>query len=253
MGTFAGMKTDSSAVLDLMAEQHRPFRIDPHSHILPGIDDGSPGVEVSLRMARRAVAHGIEVVVATPHACHPAVRIPINADILRRRTAELQHVLNNEGIPLRLYPGQEYLLDERLPAMYEAGELITWADQGRYVLVELGFHHLHECVWSVLDYFAQRGLTPIIAHPERYTWWDEHRGVLERLEERSAFLQFNVMSINGLWGEPARDRAFEFMTRFPRWVLGTDAHSDVDRFWGIDKAKAILRSRAGRDREWTKG
>ncbi len=97
-------------------------------------------------------------------------------------------------------------MDERLPGMFEAGELITWADQERYVLIELGFHHLPECAWEVLDYFIGRGLTPIIAHPERYTWWDDRLDVLHQLNERRCFFQFNVMSLNHHWGEKATSR-----------------------------------------------
>ncbi len=231
-------------LIDLSAEQHRPFRVDPHCHILPGVDDGSPDMETSMRMARRAAAAGVEVMVATPHACHPAVKCRIDAAILREKTAAVNESLAAEGIPVTVLPGQEFLMDDRLPAMFEAGELITWADQNRYVLVELGFHKLSPCVWDVLDYFLGRGLTPIIAHPERYTWWDAHPEAFDRLMERRCFLQFNVMSLNRLWGEPAFERALYFLDHAAQWIVGTDSHNDHDRFWGLDVVRALLEARS---------
>lgn len=236
-------KASHSDFLDLEVERLQPFRIDPHCHILPGVDDGAPDPETSLRMGRRAAQAGIEVMVATPHACHPAVKCPINADILRQKAAALNELFQGEGVPVTVLPGQEFLMDERLPEMFEAGELITWADQEHYVLVELGFHRFASCTWEVLDYFRERGLTPIIAHPERYTWWEGRPEALDGLLERDCWLQFNVMSLNRLWGDEAYERALRFMASTSRWIVGTDSHSDADRYWGIEQVRALIRSR----------
>jgi tyrosine-protein phosphatase YwqE len=216
------------------------IRTDPHSHILPGMDDGSRNFEMSITMGRRAASFGVQNMVATPHANHPASRYDYDADEVRERVAELNRIFREQRINIRLYPGMELLMTEALPEKMESGKLLSWADQKKYVLIELGFHKCPACSWEVLDFMQGRGLTPIIAHPERYTWWPEQLTTLHRLVERGCIFQINVMSINGLWGENTRSMAFHIMRESATWMVGTDSHSDADKFWGIDKVRDTL-------------
>ncbi|MGI8907626.1 MAG: tyrosine-protein phosphatase [Candidatus Sumerlaeaceae bacterium] len=219
------------------------LRVDPHCHILPGVDDGSKSMEMSLNMARRAAGVGIKHMVATPHGCHPALKCDLSPDHLRRRVAELNHALAEAQIPLRTSPGTEILLNIGVPDLFEAGGLLTWADQNEYILIELGFHHMPTCTFEVLNYFIKRGLTPILAHPERYTWLPAAPDVVRQLADLGCWFQINVMSINGFWGGMQREMAWRLMSYVPRWMIGTDSHSDADKFWGIDEVRAALRKR----------
>jgi protein-tyrosine phosphatase len=230
-------------LFDLNEERRYILRVDPHCHILPGIDDGSKSLEMSLNMARRAVGFGIEHMVATPHGCHPALKCDSSPTELRRRVAELNAELEKAGIPLRTSPGTEILVNDRVPELFENGELITWADQNRYVLIELGFHKCPSCAFDVLQYFLNRNLTPILAHPERYTWLPAEPQTVKRLADLGCWFQINVMSINGLWGDMQQEMAFKLMSEVPRWLIGTDSHSDADKFWEIEKVRAALQQR----------
>lgn len=225
---------------DLAIEGRYIIRTDVHSHILPGLDDGSRSLEMSLEMARIAVSLGVQRMVATPHACHPAQTCDFSAADVRHHVKVLNHALYDHEIPLTVYPGMEFLMDETIPDLMESGHLITWADQGRYILTELGFHDCRACSWEVLDYVQGKGLTPIIAHPERYTWIHDDWRSVDRLEERGCFFQINVMSLNGLWGEPQRAFALEIMRHTKRWLIGTDSHSDHPKFWDFQSIRNLL-------------
>jgi protein-tyrosine phosphatase len=230
-------------IFDLEQESRHILRIDPHCHILPGVDDGSKSLEMSLNMARRAVGFGIEHMVATPHGCHPALKCDGTPEDLRRRVADLNAELEKAGISLRTSPGTEILLSDRVPELFESGELLTWADQGRYVLIELGFHKCPDCAFDVLNYFIDRGFEPILAHPERYTWLPAQHETVHRLADLGCWFQINVMSINGLWGDMQQQMSWKLMREVPRWIIGTDSHSDADKFWGIEEVRSALSER----------
>lgn len=216
------------------------MRTDPHCHILPGLDDGSPNLNMSLAMARRMVDVGIERVVATPHGAHPLIETHVHPDFVREQVQTLQQHLDREGLNLRLYPGTEVYVGRTVLKMYDDGELITWADQGRFILVELGFHQPCETMLDVIDGFIERGLTPIIAHPERYTWLPEQMAVFQELRERGCIFQFNMMSINGHFGPKLQALVLELMQHADDFLIGSDSHSDAWKYFDFPAAKKQL-------------
>jgi len=227
----------ASAVIDLEEESRYLLRTDAHCHIIPGVDDGSKSLEMSLNMARRAASFGCRTMVATPHGCHPALKCHLSPTDLRRRATDLNSALAEQNIPVTVLPGTEYLLNGQIPELYEDGQVITWADQNRYILIELGFHHVDPCMWDVLNYFVDNGVTPLLGHPERYTWLPEQPDTIRRLADLGCFFQINVMSINGLWGRMQQEMGFRLMRYAPRWIIATDSHSDADKFWGINDVR----------------
>lgn len=227
-------------MFDLLEESRYVIRTDPHCHILPGVDDGSQNESMSLAMARKALSLGVERMVATPHACHPSSCDGLTAKDVRRRVEKLNSLFAEHQLQLSVFPGMELLINEELAEKYEAGELLTWADQGKYVLLELGFNFIHPAMWSILDFFESKGLSVMVAHPERYVWLPDNMGVLQRLVERGYFFQLNVMSLNGLWGPGPQNLALQIMRRTPQWIVGTDSHNDAERFWGIAQVREFL-------------
>ncbi len=82
---------------------------------------GRPSVRMSLRMARRMVALGIKNVVATPHGVHPGIETNVEPDFLRDQVAALNQVLQEEGIPLQVFPGTEVYLRRRVMRLFRCG------------------------------------------------------------------------------------------------------------------------------------
>jgi protein-tyrosine phosphatase len=136
--------------------------IDWHSHILPGLDDGSGGIDQSLAMAELLAAHGFTTVHCTPHlirGCYEA-----GNDAVRQGIAELQERIDARNIPLTLMAGREYSLDEYLSTYLE--DPLPLGDS-REILVEIPPHVTSDMVRQLIYGVARSGFTPVIAHPER--------------------------------------------------------------------------------------
>jgi protein-tyrosine phosphatase len=230
-----------SGLLDLETERQFLIRTDPHCHLLPGLDDGAVDLQMSLAMARRAALAGVRTIIATPHGCHPLVADFMEPAFICDQVRLLNQAIRSEGIPVMVKPGSEYLMNASLPSLFEEGRLTTWAGEGRYILVELGFRQMLEPTWEVLNYFIAHGLTPIVAHPERYVWLSSDSEAAERLVSADLWLQFNVMSLNGLWGERSQDLALALASRTKRWIAGTDSHNTSEKYWGLESAKDVLK------------
>ena len=210
--------------------------IDLHNHILPGIDDGAPGLEVSLAMARLAVADGIRVMACTPHAT-PGVYHNTREGILAA-VAELQAHLDAEGIPLRLTFGAdahispglvEDLLFRRVPTLNDT----------RYFLLEPPHHvALPNFTEAVLRYLEVR-YVPLITHPERLTWIPKHYSSLRRLVEAGTWVQVTAGSLTGQFGREARYWGTRMLDEGLVHVIASDAHSDKRRRPGLSEARAV--------------
>ena len=139
--------------------------IDTHCHILPGLDDGARDMETALEMARIAHRDGIRAIIATPHVnletCLPS------RETIRARTAELSEALAREGIEVAVHAGAEHALSGDLLERLRAGELMTLADRGKHLLVELPFGGYPAFVSEVFFSLQLAGVTPVLAHPER--------------------------------------------------------------------------------------
>jgi protein-tyrosine phosphatase len=136
--------------------------IDWHSHILPGIDDGSSIPQQSLAMAAALAAAGFATVYCTPHhmrGCYDA-----GNDQVRQGVVDLQELLNSNNIPLTLMAGREYWLDEYLPTLLE--DPLPLGDS-RLILVEIPPQSNGDIVRGLLYDAVRSGFTPVIAHPER--------------------------------------------------------------------------------------
>lgn len=232
------MDSEIKPFFDPRIEGRHIIRTDPHCHILPGLDDGAPNLDMSLRMARRMVQAGIERVIASPHGAHPGIDTNTDPDFLREQVAQLNEALQAEGIPLTVYPGTEVFLRRRIMDLFDAGKLMTWADQGRFILVELGFQGKSSAVLDVVDHLLDAGVIPIIAHPERYLWLPQEPGLFEELRDRGCVFQFNTMSLNGHFGPRIQQLALRLIVASPSFIIGTDSHHDADRYFDL---KAIRR------------
>lgn len=236
------MTVPQDQFLDPRIEGRYVIRTDPHCHILPGLDDGARNFDMSLRMARRMTALGIENVVATPHGVHPHIDTNVDPDFLREQVSGLNQILQREGVPLRIFPGTEIFLRRRIVDMFEKGQLLTWADQGRFILVELGFQRRSDGVLEVIDYFISAGITPIIAHPERYLWLPGDAALFVELRDRGCIFQFNTMSINGHFGLPTKDLVMRLLPHASSFIFGTDSHNDNEKYFDFKAVMTVLKS-----------
>lgn len=167
------------------------LNVDFHSHVLPGVDDGSPDVQTSLEMLRMEAQQGIRHVVATPHFY--AHRDKPEAFLARRSAAEqsLRAAMAGQadlpelllGAEVHYYPGMSNSESLRALSM----------GQGTYILIEMPFSPWNSAMYQELQAVRTRlGLTPILAHIERYLSPFQHRQVFRALEELPVLIQANA-------------------------------------------------------------
>ena len=200
--------------------------IDLHSHILPGLDDGSRTLSVSFEMARRYVDVGVECVACTPHIL-PGLYNNSGAQI-RHAVEALQAQLDLEGISLRLTTGADNHITPNFVGALHSGHLLSLGDS-RYVLVEPPHHvtptRLEDLFFDIIlaDY------VPILTHPERLTWIEEKYDVMRRLAERGVWMQITSGSLLGKFGRRPRYWAERMLSEGLVHILATDAHDNARR------------------------
>ncbi len=196
--------------------------IDIHCHILPGIDDGAQSIEESLGIIRAEVEGGTGTFVATPHFID---RVDYDRiDRLPELIALVKEAMASEGLEAEIvqggevYPGPAMLrgLDEGLP--------LTVGGKGKHMLVDLPLNSLPNDIDSLLYEVQIRGITPILAHPERAAFIVHDPERLLRFMEKGVALQVNAGSLLGRYGPQAKDFAERILKN--RWVhfLSSDSH-----------------------------
>ena len=201
------------------------WRVDMHSHLIPGVDDGVNTPEQALVCLKQFADWGIQKVITTPHISRDWY--PNESGQLRAEQATLQTLANENGLALTIEVAAEYLLDEFFPALLASDDLLTFG-QARYLLFELGWAAAPYQINDILFRLQTRGYAPVLAHPERYSYYYDDPSPLERLHEMGCLFQLNWASITGRYGERAQAQA--------RWLLqkgfvdfvGSDLHRPND-------------------------
>ena len=155
----------SGAMPGSKKENYRMEYIDMHSHILPGLDDGSKNMDMTLAMLRVAEEEGIRIIYTTPH-CMPGKGHPTLAKV-EEKIRLVQEMAAAEGIQITLKKGTEYYYIEEMSEWMEEGKIITLG-ASNCVLVEFEPYaeekYIHNAVREILGF----GYQPVIAHVERY-------------------------------------------------------------------------------------
>ncbi len=201
--------------------------IDIHSHILPAIDDGSFSVEESIAMARQAVADGIRTVVATPHTLNGVYCNPLRE--VTDHVANLRGILQKNRIELNLCPGSEAHICVGLTEKILSGEVATINNNGQYVLVEFPVHAIPSGLKDELFRLKLKGITPIIAHPERNMVFQRRLEFLYDLVAMGSIVQITATSITGGLGEEAMECAHILLDLRLAHIIATDSHSTENR------------------------
>ncbi len=190
--------------------------IDLHSHILPGVDDGPRNMEDSLRMADEALEAGCEMVFATPHV------FDTNRIISRERLAELAGAITAKT-GLHIATGYEAHILAIIEGTDPAGLCLEGT---RIVLVELPLVNEVLAAGDYLFDMIKRGLTPLLAHPERYYYMKPEK--LRALVERGVRVLANSGSFAGIRGRDVKRRVGTFLKEGLVSAVASDAHIPGD-------------------------
>jgi protein-tyrosine phosphatase len=218
--------------------------VDVHCHCLPNLDDGPESVEEAITLCRVLAADHVSTVVATPHQLG-RFEDRTKAEAIRRTVGALNRALREQGIDLAVLPGAEVRVDERIDELLARGEILTLADAGRHVLLELPWDALID-IEPLLIQFALRGVHAILAHPERNGPLLEHPQMLRRWAASGVGLQVTAGSLMGDWGRYVERAAWGLVAQGGRACIATDAH-DGAQPPGMTKAFEAVAARWGRD------
>ena len=224
----------------------RVGRVDVHSHLLPGIDDGCQTVEDSLACARVLVGEGYTHGFCTPHVWP---NLPENtAANIRRRVGELQAALDAESIPLRLLPGGEINLREDT-LLTAPDALVSYDMAGRFVLADLWADRIPPFFAPAVRWLQSRGATVVLAHPERMRAVQTDPALADYFAELGLLLQGNLQCFGDPPHADTRRVAERYLAEGRYFMLGTDLHNLKSlpvRMAGLKRATEL----AGEEAVW---
>ena len=194
--------------------------IDLHCHILPGLDDGAVDEAETLKMAKELIAEGVETVVATPHVNGVYA---LDMTTIRRKVEHCQELFDRHNLPLRLLPGGEIAMSGDSLARWRRGALPTLGDS-QALLLELPPLFLAEGARRLIEEYSAIGILVVIAHPERNMALMRDQKLVETLRYAGAHFQITAASLDGQFGQAAREFAESLLRRQMVEYVASDLH-----------------------------
>jgi protein-tyrosine phosphatase len=215
--------------------------VDIHSHVLWGMDDGAPTIDVSLEMLRIAAEAGTTDIVATPHS---NAEFEYQPALIAERIAELTR--QTGGSP-RIHRGCDLHLsfDNIVEAVETPGK---YSINGlRYILVECSDLHISDSMDKILDRLQSVDLVPVVTHPERNPILQKSTGTLEKWVNQGCLVQVTALSVLGGFGKRAEAAARHLLSKGMVHVIASDAHDPVRRHPRLDEAFRVIADSYGED------
>ena len=198
--------------------------IDIHSHILPNIDDGPDSLSQAFQTLLKAHNQGVATIIATPHSIDGVYNAGPE-DILEK-CSTLNFELKKRNIPLAVLPGSEIRLTHDIAGLYDSGKLMTLNNSDRFILIELPPMFILDGVVHIIKQLAQRGLTTIIAHPERNRSILKNLNILPKLMYQGAQLQITAQSLLGGFGKKSRSISEKLLKNDMVSFIASDSHPE---------------------------
>ena len=217
--------------------------IDIHTHILPGVDDGSKSIEMSLKMAAAAYESGVKTIVCTPH-CMPGIYSNYASEKLENVYIRLKEAVRHTGIPVSLKKGMEILVTEKTEKLLDEKKLWSLNDS-HYLLVEFSFDEDPRYCYQALEKIRNKGYIPIIAHPCRYYFVQEAPQIVYDWYRKGYGIQVNKGSLLGSFGRKELDCANRLLRHGVVTCVASDAHRIDKRTPAMDEVQKYLHNRYG--------
>jgi protein-tyrosine phosphatase len=199
-------------------------RIDVHSHLLPGVDDGCKNLAESIACARMLVDAGYSHCFCTPHVWPSDLKQTI--ETVPQWTGELQTQLDAQGIALRLLPGGELNLHKDF-MLTPADRLISAGLRGKYILVDMWAEKLPAWFDAAIGWLQKKKLTVILAHPERMRAVQDEPMLWERFAQMGILLQGNLQCFADRPDADTRRVAEKYLQEDRYFLLGSDTHDSA--------------------------
>ncbi len=220
--------------------------VDIHAHILPGIDDGSANLKISLEMSKMAVKSGVGIIAATPHSSAFGHHNNFWGEKFEQRVTDFRKALEENKIPLKIVPGMEIFGTPEVPELLEEGRMIG-LNGSKYPLIDFPFNDYADEATDILFDVLSMGMRPVVAHPERYIYVQSDPKILNQWTRMGCLLQINKGSLLGRFGRNEQDLSFALIERGFAFAVASDAHSSVMRTTWMSEARALVEEEFSKD------
>ncbi len=199
-----------------------PFKVDLHSHLLPGLDDGVKSIEETIYILKSLRTLGYEKVITTPHVMSD--HYPNSDEQILIRLNEVNQRLKRHNLGIQLEAAAEYYLDEQFVSRIQNGEkVLTFHDN--YLLFETAFINKPAFLEDAVFMMNTNGYQPVLAHPERYVYLLSNRNLIEKLKSMNVLFQINLLSLFGYYSNEVKKSAQFLLKLNAVDLIGTDCHS----------------------------
>jgi protein-tyrosine phosphatase len=195
--------------------------VDMHSHLIPGIDDGSPNMETSISMIKEMHALGYKKLITTPHIGSDIYKN--TTEIIQQGLYKVQKRLREEKIDIKVEAAAEYLVDDGFETLMNENKLQTFSNN--FILIELPYFHLPPNLYDLTFEMQIKGYKIILAHPERYLYWYNNFNKYQELKDRGIYFQLNMISLTGHYSSEVKKLAEKLIDAEMIDFVGSDLHN----------------------------
>ncbi|MAZ29339.1 MAG: histidinol phosphatase [Cytophagaceae bacterium] len=194
--------------------------VDIHNHLLPGLDDGAPDVDIAIQLIQELMQIGFGGSISTPHTMNEYyANTPLTINTAKEG---LLKALQENDIHFKLSASSEYMMDGHFQDILKKGEILPLRD--RYVLVEMSYLqppiNLDEIIFDI----TSKEYIPVLAHPERYNYLHQDFSKYTDLKQRGCLFQLNMLALSDYYGSSTKKTAYKFIEDGYYDFIGSDVH-----------------------------
>ena len=197
-------------------------KVDIHSHLIPGIDDGVKSIEESVQILAGLEKIGYQKVITTPHI--HSDYYPNTKESIIDGLSAVKEAIATSGLKIELDAAAEYFIDSDFLRTIEDGEKLLSFGKPNYVLIETPFMNRPLIFDEVVFKLKSNDYTPILAHPERYTYLSGDLFWLKKVKKQGVNLQITTTSLVGAYGREAQKVANQLLKEGMVDFIGSDLH-----------------------------
>ncbi len=195
-------------------------KTDIHSHLIPGIDDGSKSLNSSIELIKSLKSLGYRRLIITPHIKQE--QFPNKAEDILEKFEQLKREISKRDISIQLDIAAEYFYDNNFIELIERDELLTFGD--KYLLFELSYVSPPLNLEETISTLQSKGYKPVLAHPERFIYFYKKFEKYEELKRLGIYFQLNINSLSGYYSKIVQQNAKNLINRGYIDFIGSDTH-----------------------------
>ena len=197
------------------------FKVDMHSHLIPGIDDGAKTMDHTIAMLAKFQSMGYQKVITTPHIMSDYYRN--TPEIILSGLSNVRNELSKLNLNIEIEAAAEYYFDDALMSkLLNKEKLLTFGDN--YVLFEFSFHSKPDQIEKLFFELLTQGYKPVLAHFERYEYFHGSVDLAREWREKGILIQLNFNSIFGHYGPDVKLQAERLIDSGQIDFAATDCH-----------------------------